>query len=71
MRSGKILPDNTPLDTSAAVRKSITPNHNEEDGREEEDGDDPSTGNDNTQPKASFYERLRRAGHRKSKTIRK
>lgn len=71
MRSGKVLPDLMPsaIEASMLRRSSSTPrrdtpssatNHTEHDESDAREDHDP------TQPKAaSFYERLRRAGHRK------
>jgi hypothetical protein len=80
MKSGKVLPDLGPtsypvpsLAGGASVRRSsITTNRNPAITNATE-GDDPheerdTSDNDPSQPKASLYERLRRAGQRKSKT---
>ncbi|RLN59772.1 hypothetical protein BBJ28_00003687 [Nothophytophthora sp. Chile5] len=79
MRSGKVLPDvSTPSTLAPAVsgdsRNSSTNRRSvnqslDQCSVDDDDGDDEQLGYsaEEQQPKASFYEKLRRAGHRKTK----
>ncbi|RLN95045.1 hypothetical protein BBJ28_00022319 [Nothophytophthora sp. Chile5] len=79
MRSGKVLPDvSTPSASAPAVfgdsrnsstnRRSVNQSLDQR-SVDDDDGDDEQLGYSagEQQPKASFYEKLRRAGHRKTK----
>lgn len=77
MRSGKVLPDMTVSvsSTDASMRRSsIATPRREQPATNATEADDPDDRDDNggadhdaSQPKATFYERLRRAGQRKAK----